>query len=252
MRLTTFTRTVMVTAMAVATAVAGVPGQAHAFSFSDTTFDVVVALYGGSGTQEALYNLGSAGTVFAGGPNQTLAIFSSDLAAVGTTGLKFTVFGSDIVNDQILGGTTVNPSSAPLNGNTNLINNSTLEIALNLWAPHSSFTGNTIAKTDPNSYSNRIVLSGPSVDNLGGSFPVNMFGNPGDVLNILESITGNGNLLQLGRVQLLLSGCPSGGACLVFGNPGPSAVPIPAAAVLFGTGLIGLVGVARRSFPQLV
>jgi len=252
MRLTTFTRTVMVTAMAVATAVAGVAGQAQAFSFSDTTFDVVVALYGGSGTQEGLYNLGTASSVFTAGPNQTLALSSTDLTAVGTTGLKFTVFGSDIINDQVLGGTTVNPSSAPFNGNTNLINNSALETALNQWAPHSSFTGNTIAKTDPNSYSNRIVFSGQSVDNLGGSFPVNMFGNAGDILNVLLSATGDGTLHQLGRVQLLLSGCPAGGACLVFGNPGPSAVPIPAAAVLFGTGLIGLVGVARRSFPQLV
>ena len=54
MRLNKVKRTVMATALAVATAVAGVAGQAQAFSFGEN--DLVLAIYGNN--TEALYNLG--------------------------------------------------------------------------------------------------------------------------------------------------------------------------------------------------
>ncbi|MDP3597043.1 MAG: hypothetical protein Q8S75_08630, partial [Nitrospirota bacterium] len=63
MRVTPFKRTVMATALAVATAVAGIAGQAQAFSFGEN--DLVLAIYGNN--TEALINLGNANTVLAPG-----------------------------------------------------------------------------------------------------------------------------------------------------------------------------------------
>ncbi len=55
MRLNIVKRTVMATALAVATAVAGVAGQAQAFTFGQN--DLVLAIYGNN--TEALYNVGT-------------------------------------------------------------------------------------------------------------------------------------------------------------------------------------------------
>ena len=81
---------------------------------------------------------------------------------------------------------------------------------------------------------------------MSGSWPVAMFGNPGEILNILKADVSTNTFTQVGRVQLL-------NGILTLGNPGPGGapVPLPAGVVLFGSGLIGLIGIARRSFNRM-
>jgi hypothetical protein len=54
--------------------------------------------------------------------------------------------------------------------------------------------------------------------------------------------------LDTGVFTRIGDGLLTANGTLFFGNP--AVVPVPAAVVLFGTGLIGLVGVARRSMNR--
>ncbi|MBA5866246.1 MAG: hypothetical protein GDA67_06055 [Nitrospira sp. CR1.3] len=227
-------RTAGAAALAVATVVGGVAGQAQAFSFTEG--DVVVALWGNN--TEALYNLGAASAVFAAGPDQTLDV-SAGLTAASSGGnpVRISVFSGNNFTGQILGGTPTALSGVNRDNVSPFLQLGTLGV----WGPGSNFSGNTIAKADPNSFSSRVAVDQPSID---GTWPVDMFGGVGTVLNVLSAIDGEPGLTQVGRVLLA-----AGSGLLQFGNPGPGGapIPVPAAAILFGSGLIGLAGVARRS-----
>lgn len=72
MRLNIVKRTVMATALAVATTVVGIAGQAQAFSFGEG--DLVLAIYGNN--TEALVDLGNANTILApGGQASRISIY---------------------------------------------------------------------------------------------------------------------------------------------------------------------------------
>lgn len=231
---------IVAAALTVLTAVAGMAGQAQAFSFTDG--DLVLAIYGNN--TEALYNIGSASTRLANGASFTLDV-SAGLAAAGVGGnpVRFTVYGHDSLNPSTLpvwASTQVNPSSinAAGLGLTTQFGFSIGQSALG------GFTGDTISKSDPQSFSTNLDPSGDS--NMAGSWPVAMFGNVGDILNILKADLNTNTFTQVGRVQLA-------NGILTLGNPGPGGapVPVPAAVVLFGSGLIGLIGVARRSMKRM-
>jgi len=75
--------------------------------------------------------------------------------------------------------------------------------------------------------------------------------------NVHESVGGAGELLLSGDLSITgLWGGMLGADASVVGsfnlNSAPSAVPVPAAVWLFGTGLIGLVGVGKRKKTQAV
>lgn len=226
-------------ALTVVTAIAGMAGQAMAFSFTDG--DLVLAIYGNN--TEALYNLGSASTRLATGGTPFTLDVSAGLAAagVGSNPVRFTVYGHDALdaNLPVWASTRVNPSSinpAQL-GLTNQFGFSVGQSALG------GFSGDTISKSDSQSFSSNLDPTGDS--NMAGSWPVAMFGNTGDILNILKADLNTNTFTQVGRVQLL-------NGILTLGNPGPGGapVPLPAGVVLFGSGLIGLIGIARRSFNR--
>lgn len=230
---------ILAAALTVLTAFAGMVGQAQAFSFTDG--DLVLAIYGNN--TEALYNLGKASTILAPGSQPTSLDVSAGLTAatVGTNGVRFAVYGHDALdpnNLMIWAGTRVDPANinAGLLGLTNQFGFSIGQSSLG------GFTGDTIAKADTQSFSSNLDPTGDS--NFSGSWPVAMFGNPGDNLRILKGDVTLSSFTQVGVATLGTGGLFTIG---LGGNP----VPLPAGVVLFGTGLIGLIGIARRSFSQV-
>lgn len=238
MRLNIVKRTVMATALAVATAVAGVAGQAQAFSFGQN--DLVLAIYGNN--TEALVNLGNFNTLLAPSASTTFDLSSQlGAASVGTaTAVRYTIFGWDLSlpNGEIHAGTAFNPAQLTGTKDFNTQFNNSINYS-NL-----SFTGDTISKTDAagRSFSQNLNVSGSG--QFDGSWPLAMQGSVDQVINIMRGNVETNTFTQVGRVLLAANGQ------LIIGNPGPAAVPLPAGVVLFGTGLIALVGIARRSFNR--
>lgn len=236
MKLTAFKRTIMASVLAFATAVAG---QAQAFVFGDG--DLVLAIYGNN--TEALYNLGNASTILTpGGTGIVNRDVSAGLAAagVGTNPVRYTVFGGDSTTMSVLAGTSF--SSGSINPNlvalTNQLN------PMFAMMPQAMFAGDTIAKSDARSFSSNLDQAGTGT--MMGAWPVAMRGNVDQVINIMSGDVATNMFTQVGRVLLTSTGL------LTVGNPGPlSAVPLPAGVVLFGSGLIGLIGIARRSFNRM-
>lgn len=95
-------------------------------------------------------------------------------------------------------------------------------------------TSTTVPSTDPNSFTSRFATNG----SFAGSYPVKQEGAFGQLLTILSADpTNTGNIMNMGQALLSANG-------LLTINP---PVPLPAAVWLFGTGLISLAGLARRS-----
>lgn len=231
-------RIMMAAALAVATAVSGMAGQAQAFTFVNQ--DLVLAIYGNN--TEALVNLGNMNTVLApGGAGITNLNVSAELAAasVGTNPVYYTVFAHDFTSGG--NGTLIASTAA------NLATIRTDQIGLGFQMNQSigmSFlpvfdSTNLVPKADQQSFASNINQSGDG--SMAGSWPVAMQGSAGQVLNVLFGTVDTNTFTQVGRVLL------TAGGLLTMGNPGPSAVPLPAGVVLFGTGLAALVGIARRS-----
>lgn len=251
MRFTPFTRAVTTTAFTIATAVAGMAVQAHAFTFSNG--DLVLAIYGNS--TEAVYDLGTASTILTSGGagivNQNVSAGLSAVQNSGTGTVKYTLFqfdGGFSTGGGVIAGTskTLGQASAGTVNFTNQFN------AAGNWSGQlgnssvqSQFTnlgdgGFSISKTGTMSFSSN--MNDPAgTDTMKGAWPVAMSGTLNTVLNLIQGDVDAGTTSQVGRALL------TGTGFLTVGNPGPSAVPLPAGVVLFGTGLIGLVGIARRS-----
>ncbi len=237
MRYTAFRRTIMATALAVATAVAGVVGQAQAITFGEG--DLVLAIYGNN--TEALYNLGQQSSVLAPGASTTLdASLGLAAASVGTNTVKYTLFEWDngSTGGQVIGGTSF--SASLITGALGLTNQYTNGQNMSALG---AFTGNTQPISNTFSFTNQMNSAGNG--SLAGSWPVAMQGNIGQVINLMQGDVDAGTFHLVGAALL------SSGGQLTFGNPGPAVVPLPGVVVLFGTGLIGLVGIARRSFKQM-
>lgn len=223
-------------ATAVITAIAG---QAQAFTFTDG--DLVLALYGNE--TEALYNLGKANTLLAPGAAPTSLDVSAGLTAagVGTNPVRYAVYGHDALdpnNIQLWAGTNVDPAQI----NAGLLG-ITIQFGFSVGqAGLGGFTGDTVAKADPQSFSSNLDPTGDS--NFSGTWPVPMFGAPSEDLNILKGDVLTSAFTQVGKVSLSSGGLFTIG---LGGNP----VPLPAGVVLFGTGLIGLLGIARRSLGRM-
>jgi len=227
-------RMMMAAALAVATAVAG---QAQAFTFGEG--DLVLAIYGNNA--EALYNLGNYNTLLANNASTSIDVSAGLTAAqIGTNQVRYTVFGWDVSvpAGQVHAATAFSP--AQITGPLDLTSQLNPAFA---WSGNSTFTGNTIARSDSRSFTQNLNVSGDG--KLSGAWPVAMQGSLDQVLNIMRGDVETNTFTQVGRVLL------TAGGLLTIGNPGPSAVPLPAGVVLFGTGLIGLVGIARRSFNRM-
>lgn len=232
-------RMMMAAALAVATAVSGMAGQAQAFTFGQN--DLVLAVYGNS--TEALYNLGSYSTLLAPGANTVINLGTAGLSAtsVGANPVKWTVFGWDL---DAPGGAGIHAATsftpAQITGQLDF---------LSQFVPSTSwtggFSGDTVSSSNPGSFSSNLNTAGAG--KFEGAWPVAMQGSLDQILNLMRGDAGDNTFTQVGRVQFASTGQ------LIIGNPGPSPapVPLPAGVVLFGSGLIGLVGIARRKFAQM-
>jgi hypothetical protein len=217
---------------AVATAaLAGSVTAAHALQFN--AGDLVLAVYG-NGT-EYVSNLGTISNVVNNGVNVDLTGVLGSLGGANT--IKYTVFGYS--------GTSITfGDSAPASGASGFTTTQKNAIVANtLINTLIGYSGqlasaadvrNLFPATDGLSFETQIVTP----DTLGGAIPSAhvAYSNIDSVLNLL-SLTGNrGTLSQVGTGLLSSS----------TGHFVVSAVPVPAAVVLFATGVIGLVGLARR------
>lgn len=220
-------------ALTVLTAFAGIVGQAQAFQFDEG--DTVLAIWG-NGT-EALYNLSDLPSFGYGAAPQTLNVAGGLTAAQGANPVRFSLFSSD-ANAEVLTGGSNRANAA--------VNDPSIQFAqVANWAPFSNFQGDTILAADPNSFSQR--WGGPlAATRLNGTWSEDMFGTFLDV-------PGNSNVLKvfefdaqgqrvIGHLRLNQNGLAEWKQA-AFGGP---VVPVPAAVWLFGTGLVGLAGLARR------
>ena len=242
-------------------AVTGMNHSAEAFNFGQN--DMVLAIYGND--KEVLVNLssltptGGAGPVgnmdlITAGPtfNFDLSTYLNQAGVLPGTGtlsnpVRYTIMGfrqdPNTFETAFKAGSSF--TAAQLGAQTSTIN---------FISALDTFRGNTTDANTPNlntgvniAIQNRLAAHSFTGnfgigDLLGGGFSGGMASNLGSLLNILQGdpFDGVGTLSPMG--QALLS---SNGLFQITGGQ-LAAVPVPAAVVLFATGMIGLVGIARR------
>ena len=249
MELNIVKRTVMATAfvVAAAAAVAGMPSNALAlgFNFGDAGFFV----YGGNDQRYENFGPNSALPTLEGTSVTTRDISGSlsTLNVGASTGLRYSILGTSAdglnfyvstPNDTIT--TSQVNNSFPVDASGNFL----------FWAgQHAAQTGgaaNTYAN-NPSTTSAAALHSFTSIlgtdGSISGGFNFNTHGTLGQLLNIFR-VNIDGEAASYVKVaSAILS--DSGQLTIT-----PAAVPIPAAVILFGTGLVALVGIARRSMNK--
>ncbi|BCA54912.1 hypothetical protein W02_20520 [Nitrospira sp. KM1] len=221
--------------MGAALMVTGLGSEAQAEQFGPG--DLVLVVYGNN--TELVQKVGTIGGI-ASGISTTI-----DLSQVGgANALQYTLLGfnqtppsapSNFLAGSSIAAETFTTGQKVAITPTNYVN------PLVSWGTQLVTANDTrlnIPKADALSFSTFLNQSGNN--SLNGGFPVRMSSDVDTLLNIIgrnNAPQGNVALANLGTALLTAAGQFT-----------ISAVPIPAAAVLFATGMIGLVGVARRSF----
>jgi hypothetical protein len=217
-----------------AAALAGPVTAAHALQFSSG--DMVLAVYG-NGT-EYVANLGTISNVLSNGVDVNLSGLVNGLTPTlgGANTIKYTVFGYS--------GTAITfGDSAPIGSwSTTQKNQNLPNTLINALIGYSGALGvaadarNLFPQNDALSFSTNLNAAGS--DTLGGSISSQhvAVANIDTVLNLLQRTGAASTLAQVG----------TGFLSSTTGHFVVSAVPVPAAVVLFATGVIGLVGLARR------
>ena len=244
-------KAMVVAGMLAVAGLGGVSQQAQALTFN--AGDAVLVIYG-NGT-EYYRNLGPSSAI-----PSSVTIASSFMSQVGGAApIEYTILGGNAANfgaapTSTFEGTAV-PSTnvsvlsgwtAARNGN---INQQQYWNTIVNWAGQvGTIAGSeqVLASSDTTSFSSFFGTA----DRLNAAFPLRMSSNIDNALfllgrNFLPVGTQTAQS-ALGQAMLtLLAG--SGNGQLTFTA---SAVPLPAAVVLFGSGLIGLIGIARRKYTQ--
>ena len=215
-----------------AAALTGSVTAAQALQFNSG--DAVLTVYGNN--TEYAVNLGSFSTLLSTGIDLDLSSFLPLIG--GSNTLKYTIVGNTA--STIFFGDTFAASAWTATQKNQVLPN-TYNSALVNWSGPLGSAGDTrslFPVNDALSFSSNLNPSG--ADTLGGSIPAARRGSADvdTILNLLQRpISGAGSTLVTVGTAFLNS---ANGHFVV------SAVPVPAAVVLFATGVIGLVGIARR------
>jgi hypothetical protein len=235
----TWTRiTQTITAAAVVLAAVSVSVPAHALVYN--TGDAVLVIYGNE--QQGYLNLGSWDTLKASGGSFDVADILNTAGVSGANPIEYTIVGNSgaltpmwFGSNQAIGDWT---STQKTLMNTNAYNTA-----------NTNWRGQLTTAADParKIYAASDALLAFSVyfgttNSLGGLTSVRGSSDIDSLLHLLER-TGAPTSLA-GVTTAFLNSTTK---LLTIGGGQPSPIPVPAAAVLFATGLIGLVGFARRS-----
>ncbi len=225
-------KAMVVAGMLAVAGLGGIPQQAQALTFSPG--DAVLVLYG-NGT-EYYQNLGSFSALLTNGINLNL---TSALSSVGGANpIEYTVVGNNSGTSMFFG--SLSTAAQFTAQQLNQVLPATYENVLLNWrgplGAAADPTRTLYLATDALSFTSNMNVSGN--DSLGASIPAVRRGSAdiNTVLNLLQRTGGANTLTTVGSAFL----SQANGTFVV------SAVPVPAAVVLFATGVIGLVGLARR------
>jgi hypothetical protein len=218
-----------------AASLAGPVTSAHALQFSPG--DAVLSVYGNG--VEYVRNLGSYQNLISNGLTLDLSSILSQVSPGGNP-LAYAIAGFNNGNTDIFFGSR-SPIADWTAQNKNQLQPNVLFANLDGWRVNLADAGDTrnfIPQPDPLSFSTNLNASGANT--LGGAVPAvrGGFAPVGELMHLLRRTGGPSTLTEVSTAFLSANGQ------LQIGTV--AAVPVPAAVVLFASGLVGLVGLARR------
>jgi hypothetical protein len=223
---------------AVALAAVSVSVPAHALVYN--TGDAVLVIYGNE--QQGYLNLGNWDTLKTTGGSFNVADILNTAGVSGANAIEYTIVGNSgaqtpmwFGSNQAIGDWTSTQKNL-LNTNAYNTGNTNWRGQLTTAADP---TRKIYAAADPLL---AFSLYFGTTDSLGGLTSVRGSSDIDSLLNLLER-TGAATTLA-GVTTAFLNSTTK---LLTIGGGQPAPIPVPAAAVLFATGMIGLVGFARRS-----